>query len=191
MRRVADLIEIALRAIWANKLRSFLTTLGNIVSVGSIIAVVSLIQGINTEVTGLIVSRLGSDSFTIERVGLVMSADELEAARNNPRLSLDDAAAIRRFSTHLGAIMAEASRTGEVRYRGRTLESVQIRGVTRDYLEFPAFTAELGRLINRPRSTGTARSPCLAGTRRTGSSVKRIRSTARSRSRVSTSASSA
>ena len=148
MRRVADLIEIALRAIWANKLRSFLTTLGNIVSVGSIIAVVSLIQGINTEVTGLIVSRLGSDSFTIERVGLVMSADELEAARNNPRLSLDDAAAIRRFSTHLGAIMAEASRTGEVRYRGRTLESVQIRGVTRDYLEFPAFTAELGRLIN-------------------------------------------
>ncbi len=148
MRRVADLIGIALRAIWANKLRSFLTTLGNIVSVGSIIAVVSLIQGVNTEVTGLIVSRLGSDSFTIERVGLVMSEDELEATRNNPRLSLDDVEAIRRFSTHLGAIMAETSRSGEVRYRDRMLESVRIRGVTRDYLEFPAFTAEQGRLIN-------------------------------------------
>ena len=148
MRRVADLIEIALRAIWANKLRSFLTTLGNIVAVGSIVAVVSLIQGINTEVTGLIVSQLGSDSFTIEQVGMVMSEDELEATRNNPRISLDDAEAIRRFGTRLGAIMAEASRNGEVRYRDHTLESVRIRGVSRDYLEFPAFTAELGRLIS-------------------------------------------
>ena len=50
MRRVADLTDIALRAIWANKLRSFLTILGNIVAVGSIIAVVSLIQGVNATV---------------------------------------------------------------------------------------------------------------------------------------------
>jgi len=148
VKRVADLVEIALRTIWANKLRSLLTMLGNIVAVGSIIAVVSLIQGINTEVTGLIVSQLGSDSFTIERVGMVMNEDELEAARNNPRLSLDDVEAIRRFGTHLGAIMAEASRDGEVRYRDHKLESVRIRGVTRDYLEFPAFTAEQGRLIS-------------------------------------------
>ena len=44
--------------------------------------------------------------------------------------------------------MAQASRRGEVRYRDRVLESVQIRGVTRDYLEFPTFTAEQGRLIS-------------------------------------------
>ncbi len=162
MRRVADLIEIALRAIWANKLRSFLTTLGNIVAVGSIVAVVSLLQGVNTEVTGLIVSQLGSDSFTIERVGLVMSEDEFEAARNNPRISLDDAAAIRRFSTRLDTIMAEASRNGEVRYRDRMLESVQIRGVTRDYLEFPAFTAEQGRLIS-PTEVDRNRAVALLG----------------------------
>ena len=122
--------------------RSFLTTLGNIVSVGSIIAVVSLIQGVNAEVTGAIVSQLGSDSFTIERVGLVMSEEDIEAARNNPRVTLDDAKAIERFGTHLGAIMAQAIRSGEVRYRNQVLESVQIKGVTRDYLEFPTFTAE-------------------------------------------------
>ena len=162
VRRGADLIEIALRAIWANKLRSFLTTLGNIVAVGSIVAVVSLIQGINTEVTGLIVSQLGSDSFTIERVGMVMSEDDLEATRNNPRISLDDAEAIRRFSTHLGGIMAEASRNGEVRYRDHMLESVQIRGVTRDYVEFPAFTAEQGRLIS-PTEIDRNRAVALIG----------------------------
>ena len=148
VRRGVDLTGIALRAIWANKLRSFLTILGNIVSVGSIIAVVSLIQGVNAEVTGAIVSQLGSDSFTIERVGLVMSEEDIEAARNNPRITLDDAEAIERFGTHLGAIMAQASRSGEVRYRNHVLESVQIKGVTRDYLDFPSFTAEQGRLFS-------------------------------------------
>jgi putative ABC transport system permease protein len=148
VRRAADLTLIALHAIWANKLRSFLTILGNIVSVGSIIAVVSLIQGVNAEVTGAIVSQLGSDSFTIERVGLVMSEEDIEAARSNPRITLDDAEAIERFGTHLGAIMAQANRTGNVRYRNQVLESVRIKGVTRDYLEFPTFTAEQGRLFS-------------------------------------------
>ena len=148
VRRAVDLTSIALCAIWANKLRSFLTILGNIVAVGSIIAVVSLIQGVDAEVTGAIVSRLGSDSFTIERAGLFRSENELQATRNNPRISLDDAEAIQRYSAHLGAIMAQASRRGEVRYRDRVLESVQIRGVSRDYLEFPTFTAERGRLIS-------------------------------------------
>ena len=72
-----------------------------------------------------------------------------EANRNNPRISLDDADAIRRFSSSVGAVMAQASRSGEVRYRERVLENVQTRGVTRDYIEFPTFTAEHGRLISQ------------------------------------------
>mgnify|MGYP006175220771 CR=1 FL=1 len=48
---------IALDAIWSNKLRSFMTVLGNIVAVTSIIAVVSLIQGINASVNDAIVGR--------------------------------------------------------------------------------------------------------------------------------------
>ncbi len=148
MRRVLDITSIALRAIWANKLRSSLTTLGNVVAVGSIIAVVSLIQGVNAEVSGAIVSEFGSDSFVVDREGLLMTEADIEAARNNPRISLDDADAIRRFSTSLGAIMAEATRSGEVRYRDRLLERVNIRGVTRDYIDFPLFTADRGRLIS-------------------------------------------
>ena len=73
MRRAVDLTQIALHAIWGNKLRSTLTILGNIVSVGSIIAVVSLIQGVNDEVAGAIVSQFGSDSFRVSRTGLLMS----------------------------------------------------------------------------------------------------------------------
>ena len=47
MTQILDAIGIALASIWANKLRSFMMVLGNIVAVTSIIAVVSLIQGMN------------------------------------------------------------------------------------------------------------------------------------------------
>jgi putative ABC transport system permease protein len=47
MAQIFESIKLALGSIWANKLRSMLTLLGNIVAVSSIITVVSLIQGMN------------------------------------------------------------------------------------------------------------------------------------------------
>ena len=52
MQQFIEAANIALQAIWANKLRSLLTVLGNIVAVTSIIAVVSLVQGLNASVEG-------------------------------------------------------------------------------------------------------------------------------------------
>jgi len=162
VRRAVDLTGIALQAIWANKLRSLLTTLGNIVAVASIIAVVSLIQGVNDEVSGVIVSEFGSDSFSVQRTGLTITEEDVEAARNNPRISLDDADAIRRLSDSVSAVVAQSSRSGEVRYRNEVLERVTVRGVTRDYIEFPTFTAEQGRLIS-PSEVARSRSVALLG----------------------------
>ena len=56
MNQFLESAGIALQAIWSNKLRSFLTVLGNIVAVTSIIAVVTLIQGMNEYVTNAIVT---------------------------------------------------------------------------------------------------------------------------------------
>ena len=72
---------IALQAIWANKLRSFLTVLGNIVAVTSIIAVVSLIQGMNAYVSDTIVSGVGADNFTIQRMPIVRTEADEERVR--------------------------------------------------------------------------------------------------------------
>src|SRR3954466_2526617 len=88
---------IALRAIWEYKLRSFLTVLGNIVAVTSIIAVVSLVQGMNAYVTNTIVSDLGADNFTIQRMPVLRTQADEDRVRNNPRLTLAEATAIRRF----------------------------------------------------------------------------------------------
>ena len=145
---IHEMVRIALSAIWANKLRSFLTILGNIVAVTSIITLVSLIQGITEEVKTVILSEVGADAFEVDRYGLITSEEEMERARNNPRITLDDAEAIRRFAAaSVSAVMAESSRRGEIRYRERVLESASIQGVTEEFIRFSTFNAEVGRLM--------------------------------------------
>jgi putative ABC transport system permease protein len=148
MHQFLESFSLAIDAIWANKLRSFLTVLGNIVAVTSIIAVVSLIQGLNTTVTDAIVAEAGADSFTIERMGMTTSDEEFERALANPDITLEDAEAIRRFSRLTAAVMAQAQQPGRVTYRDRTLESVTIQGVSPEYIGFGGFTAATGRLIS-------------------------------------------
>ena len=57
MNQIFESAKIAIASIWASKLRSFMTVLGNIVAVTSIIAVVSLIQGLNASVKEAIQSE--------------------------------------------------------------------------------------------------------------------------------------
>ncbi|MYK86944.1 MAG: ABC transporter permease, partial [Acidobacteria bacterium] len=144
---IHEMVRIALSAIWANKLRSFLTILGNVVAVSSIITLVSLIQGITEEVESVILSEVGADAFLVDRRGIMRSEEDLERTRNNPRITLADAEAIRRFASGVTAVMAEGRRSGEVRYRQHVLESVRIQGVTEEFIRFSTFNAEIGRLM--------------------------------------------
>jgi putative ABC transport system permease protein len=148
MNQLKDSIVIALQAIWANKLRSFMTVLGNIVAVTSIVTVVTLIQGMNAMVSDAIVSDVGADSFTVQRRPPIRSEDEEERSRNNPLLTLQEADAIRAFSPVIKSVMAQASRNATVGYRNTELDSISVQGVTSDYMEFSTFTAERGRMMS-------------------------------------------
>jgi putative ABC transport system permease protein len=148
MGQIYESIWIALQAIWSNKLRSFMTVLGNVVAVTSIVTVVTLIQGMNSMVSTAIVSDVGADSFTIQRLPPIRSEDDEERTRNNPLLTLDEAAAIRGYSDRIGAVMAQAQRGATVSYRTDELDNVQIQGVTSDYGQFTSFNAERGRLMS-------------------------------------------
>ncbi len=143
-----EAIWIALDAIWSSKLRSLLTVAGNIVAVTSIIAVVSLIQGMNTKVTDVIVSEAGAGAFLVERVGIIQDEEEEEKARRtNPRITLEDSRAIQRFSSRVHSIMARVEQRGEIRYREKVLERATVQGVSEDYLWFDTYDAEQGRLM--------------------------------------------
>jgi putative ABC transport system permease protein len=148
MNQIFESVLFALHAIWANKLRSFMTVLGNIVAVTSIVTVVSLIQGMNAYVTSAIVSDVGADSFTIQQFGVVTSDEEFDKIRNNPSIRLDEAEAVRRFSPVVAAVMVQGQRRGQVIYKDVVLDAVQVQGVTGEYIEFSNFDAERGRMMS-------------------------------------------
>ncbi len=148
MSQIFESVRLALASIWVNKLRSLLTLLGNIVAVSSIITVVALITGVNEAVTDAIVSDLGADSFVVSRTGITQNEDEFERQRNNPNITMDDAVAVRRFALSVTSVMAQAQQRTRVAYRDEELESIQVQGVTEEYLDFTTFDAERGRMIS-------------------------------------------
>jgi putative ABC transport system permease protein len=163
MNALLDAAVVALEAIWTSKLRSFMTVLGNIVAVTSIVAVVSLIQGLNASVRDAIVNQAGADSFNIRQYPLTRSDDEFERVRSNPRISLQDARAIRRFDSPLiAAVMADANGQGLVAYRGLSIGNTSVQGVTAEYTNFSGFEVERGRLIT-PTEVDTARPVTVLG----------------------------
>src|SRR5215472_14976346 len=117
MNKFWESTKIALDAIWSAKLRSFMTVLGNIVAVTSIIAVVSLIQGLNASVKAAILNQAGADSFNIQQFPITRSDEEFEKVRGNPRVSSIDARAIRRYSPLASAVMLDSSSSGRITFR--------------------------------------------------------------------------
>jgi putative ABC transport system permease protein len=148
MSQILESIGLALDAIWANKLRSFMTVLGNIVAVTSIVTVVSLIQGMNSMVSTAIVSDVGADSFTIQRLPPVRTQEDEERTRNNPLLTLNEADAIRAFSSNIDSVMAQAQRNASASYRDQELSNVTIQGVTSEYINFSTFDVDRGRMMS-------------------------------------------
>src|ERR671912_59149 len=148
MNQFLEAAGIALSSVWSNKLRSFLTVLGNIVAVTSIIAVVSLIQGMNAYVTDAIVTDVGADNFNIQRNPIVRTQADEERVRNNPRITLQDAAAVRKYGDNILAVATQGNWSTKITYKNTTLNNVQVQGVSREYIFFSTFDAERGRPIS-------------------------------------------
>ena len=153
---------IALDAIWSSKLRSLMTVLGNIVAVTSIIAVVSLITGLNSSVKELILRQAGADSFNIQQFPITRSDEERDKVRNNPRISMLDAQAIRKHSTLITAVMADTRAGGRITYRDASIDGIQVTGVTPEYINFSNYDAERGRLMS-PTEVDLARPVAVIG----------------------------
>ncbi len=148
MDKVLESARIALEAIWGAKLRSLMTVLGNIVAVTSIIAVVSLIQGLNASVKTAILNQAGADSFSVQQYPIAFSDEEFDKFRYNPRITPDDARAVRRYSDLVAAVMLDSGGAGQVIYKDKTIDSVSIQGVSADFGSFSMFDAERGRLMS-------------------------------------------
>jgi putative ABC transport system permease protein len=127
----SESLKLAVSAIWAHKLRSFLTLLGMIIGVMTFMIVMSVLIGfigfIDEKIAGI-----GSNSFTVRRFAFddFKDTDTIAAAqRRNKELSFDELYFIRDHAQLVDKIGAKAGNVGrDIKRNGETLQSVQIEG---------------------------------------------------------------
>lgn len=157
--------KIALDAIWAHKLRSFLTLLGVIIGVAAVIVVVMLVEGFNAYFKEQ-VANLGSNAFLVNRFGLITRLDEfIEATKRNKDVTHEDLQAILSNPRRRYVLDAAAAKStvGQVKYGSQTLQDVEIRGVSYNMVEIDNVKVAEGRYISREEEEHS-RTACFIGT---------------------------
>jgi putative ABC transport system permease protein len=138
--RFADIVLTAFTQIRANKLRSFFTLLGIIVSVGFLVAVIAIIQGMNAYVKENIAdAMIGSNAFQVRRsptsIGL-FDDDQWRLVQRRPRITQDDAAVVAASVPHAVAVSIQSgwpTPQTDLVWRDRTLGDVLVFGVSAAY----------------------------------------------------------
>ena len=138
--RFTDIIRVALGQLYVNPLRTLFTLLGMIVSVGFLVAVVAIIQGMNAYVTeNISQAMVGVNTFQVRRSPISLGLYDDEAMRlisRWPKVSTTDAEAVREaFPDALAVSMQSGWPTplADVQWTDRTLGSVQIFGVSPEF----------------------------------------------------------
>ncbi len=135
---------IALSALRAQKLRSFLTLLGVIIGVSSVIAVMSLVEGLNQYVSKQLTSS-GSNVFTVDRVGVVLDRLTLMDRLKRPYITSAMAARVAANAPHVAFAVPERSTSVTLRRRGHSLGNVQLTGAGAGYMQVEDYPVARGR----------------------------------------------
>src|SRR5438105_9900468 len=138
--RFDDVLLTALRQLRANKLRSFFTLLGIIVSVAFLVTVVAIIQGMNAYVKENIADNVvGTNTFQVRRmparVGL-FSEDDWRVVSRRPKITPEDAAVVRQAIPEATAVSLTSgypTPQSDVIWGDRTLGDVLVFGSTPEY----------------------------------------------------------
>jgi putative ABC transport system permease protein len=135
---IFESIKLALDAIWAHKLRSFLTLLGVIFGVATVIVVVSLIEGFNKYVDEKI-ANIGTNAFSVQKFSIedFSSLDNYEQARRrNKDVTMDDLDALRDArSGSIKDVGGQEETQCELKYGTQTLFGVSLQAITANVIE--------------------------------------------------------
>ena len=141
---IFETFTVALEALRANKLRSFLTMLGIVIGVSAVIAMVALGRGAQQSVKDRIAS-LGTTLLTVVP-GQQRGPGSIASAADRSRLELDDAQALEDRGTVLMAVQPEMSRSLQVVW-GNHNTNTTVVGTTANYLEVRRYAIEFGRMF--------------------------------------------
>jgi putative ABC transport system permease protein len=139
------IVRIALKSLAANKLRTGLTTLGVVIGIGTIIGMLSLINGINESVMQEF-KRLGPDVIYLTRdePGIHVNMGE---ERDKKRIEMAEVEKLRRRCGSLERVSIVAERRSRVSEGGARTGIVSVRGVTADYADVAKVPVAEGRFF--------------------------------------------
>ena len=157
--KILNLIKIALKALANNKMRGFLTMLGIIIGVASVITMLAIGQGSKRSIQSQI-SEMGSNMIMISpgadmRGGVRQSASAMET------LKLTDYESLVNETRYLSAVSPTVNSSGQLIY-GANNKPTSIYGVNRDYLEIRRYNIADGNMFTE-HDIATAAKVCVVG----------------------------
>jgi putative ABC transport system permease protein len=143
---VFETLKLSLDALRAHKLRSFLTLLGVILAVLTLVVVMSVVAGLNFYVADKI-ANLGANVYVLTRFGIITSNDAWIKAQKRPLVTMEEFAKLKEGMHTTSQIAAVLGTSSDVRSGNELLEDVNINGVTPNYSELRSFNVASGRLL--------------------------------------------
>ncbi|HKE06219.1 MAG TPA: ABC transporter permease [Candidatus Acidoferrum sp.] len=141
-----ETLKLALDALRAHKLRSFLTLLGVILAVTTLIFVMSVIAGLNLYVAER-VANLGANVFIVDRFGIITSRDDFLKAQKRPLLKMDDYHRLRENMKLTRAVAAEEDRNLQTRSGNIIMENTSVMGATANFADVRNLNVAQGRFL--------------------------------------------
>ena len=144
-----EAVKVALSSLWSSKLRSFLTLLGVILATTTLIAVMSVIHGMDVYITQQ-VSDMGASGFRVRRIGILGQVEPkrlLELLKKNPQLSTDEYEFLRTHLKYTSDLGMEASRNVAVRFGNDQVRDVSLSGYTANMAAISNIQTDAGRFF--------------------------------------------
>ena len=147
---LAEGVRIALEALFAHRLRSFLTTLGIVIGVMTVIAIVAIIQGLNRSFEDQ-VAKLGTHTIYVSKFAFIVNGrEEWWEMRNRKDVGKRELDAITAEATWATAVAPFAVLRETVTRAGREISMVQVTGTSEAWLATGSGNVASGRFLSGP-----------------------------------------
>jgi putative ABC transport system permease protein len=142
----AELFSEALRAIRTHALRSFLTLLGIVIGVATLVGVISVISGLNLFVRDKLFG-LAPDVLIVTKFGIIRSHEEFLKAVKRPDVTWEDYLRLRAELRKAEQVAARVEGTVPVTYRDHRLGGVRLNGTTANFASIMNLDLAAGRFF--------------------------------------------
>lgn len=142
---MVEILNLALQTFKSHKMRSFLTTLGIIIGVTTVIAILSLIEGLNQSVAHQIRS-IGSDLIFVTKFSIIrIGPPKFEEIAKRPDLTPDDAVVLKHLPSVETAVPTIEQNFAKLRYKDKEVAMTSIEGSNENFSKVHNYIVEMGR----------------------------------------------